>query len=224
LGKKLYIIVLGAPGSGKGTQAVNVSRVMKLSHISSGDLFRQAIERGDGLSAIVKSYMSKGILVPDEITIQMILQHLMIDNDGDGVVLDGFPRNLKQANALDKALAEQNKTIDKVLSIKVSEKEIIRRLKNRWLCRKCQTLNQSKNNSPREDERCKICGGELYQRTDDNAKTIKKRLRVYYTDTIPVIEYYRKKGKLLEIDGEGDVEIITTRIFDTLNKYEFITK
>jgi adenylate kinase len=220
----LYVIILGAPGSGKGTQAVNVAREMKLVHIGSGDLFRQAMEMGDGLSATVKDYMNKGILVPDEITIQMILQRLMVDDSRDGVVLDGFPRNLKQAKALDEALTKQNKTIDKVLYIKVSEREIIRRLKSRWLCRQCQTPNQSENNMPREDEKCKICGGELYQRADDNTKTIKKRLGIYCTDTIPVIEYYQKKGKLLEVDGEDSIEVITVRILGILSRHEFITK
>lgn len=220
----MYIIILGAPGSGKGTQAVNVAKELNLMHIGSGDLFRQAMERDDGLSATVKSYMNKGILVPDEITIKMILQRLIVDDNKDGIVLDGFPRNLKQAKALDEALTKQKKALDGAIYIKVSEKELIRRLENRWLCRQCQTPNQSENNTSRGDGRCKNCGGEIYQRIDDNAETINKRLAVYYRETIPVIEYYRKKDKLLEVDGEDDIEVITARITDILSRHEFSVK
>jgi len=220
----LYIIILGAPGAGKGTQAVNIAREMKLAHIASGDLFRQAVERGDELGVRVKDYMSKGMLVPDKVTIQTILQRLVADECRNGVVLDGFPRNKKQARALDKALKEQGKDIDKALSIKVSEKELTRRLTSRWVCRQCQTSHQSENKPPREGERCKICGGELYQRADDNEETIKKRLGVYFTETTPVIEYYRQQGKLLEVNGEGSAEAVTGRIIGALRRREFVTK
>jgi adenylate kinase len=220
----LHIIILGAPGSGKGTQAGNTAKEMKLLHISSGDLFRRVIDRNDELSATVRKYMSKGLLVPDEITIKMILENLKVDDIWGGVILDGFPRNLNQAKALDEALKRQNKNIDRVVYIKVNERELIRRLKSRWLCRHCQTPNQGENSIPRKDERCKICGGELYQRADDNEKTIKRRLDIYYKDTIPVIEYYRKKGELLEVDGEGSIQDITIRIIDILKRCNYITK
>ena len=220
----MYIIILGAPGAGKGTQAVNVPREMKLAHIASGDLFRQAVERGDELGVRVKDYMSKGMLVPDKITIQTILQRLAADECRNGVVLDGFPRNIKQARALDKALKEQGEAIDKTLYIKVSEKELTRRLTSRWVCRQCQAPHQIENKPPREGERCKICGGELYQRADDNEETIKKRLGVYFTETTPVIEYYRQQGKLLEVNGEGSVEAVTAKILGALRRREFITK
>ncbi|MFH1662418.1 MAG: adenylate kinase [Chloroflexota bacterium] len=220
----MYIIILGAPGAGKGTQAINIAREMKMAHIASGGLFRQAVVRGDELGAKVKDYMSKGMLVPDEVTIQMILQRLASDDCKNGVLLDGFPRNIKQAKVLEEALKEQGKAIDKALYIEVSEEELIRRLTSRWACRQCQTSYQGRNNPPGEDEKCKLCGGELYQRADDNKETIKKRLGVYFTDTMPVIEYYRKQGKLLEINGEGDVEVITGRILGALRKCEFITK
>lgn len=220
----MYIIILGAPGAGKGTQAVNIAREMKLAHIASGDLFRQAVERGDELGVRIKDYMSKGMLVPDKVTIQMILQRLVADECRNGVVLDGFPRNIKQARALDKALKEQGEAIDKTLYIKVSEKELTRRLTSRWVCRQCQTSYQSENKPPREGERCKICGGELYKRADDNEETIKKRLGVYFTETTPVIEYYRQQGKMLEVDGEGSVEAVTGKILGALRRREFITK
>jgi len=220
----VYIVIIGAPGAGKGTQAVNIAKEMKLTHIASGDLFRQAVERGDELGTRVKDYMSKGMLVPDEVTIKMILQRLTVDDCGNGVLLDGFPRNIKQAKALEDTLKKRGKAIDKALYIKVSEEELINRLTNRWVCRRCQASHQGGNNPPGEGEKCKLCGGELYQRADDNVETIKKRLGVYFTDTMPVIEYYRQQDKLLEIDGEGSVEVITERILNALRKREFINK
>jgi len=220
----LYIIILGAPGAGKGTQALNIAKEMKLAHIASGDLFRQAAERGDKLGVRVKDYIDKGMLVPDKVTIQMILQCLETDECRNGAVLDGFPRNIKQAKALDEALEEKDKTVDKTIYIEVSEKELTRRLLNRWICRRCQTPFQSGNNPPGEGERCKICGGELYKRADDNEETIKKRLGVYFMETTPVIEYYRKQDKLLEVDGEGSVEAVTAKILAALGRREFIKK
>ena len=220
----MYIVIIGAPGAGKGTQAVNIAKELKLVHIASGDLFRQAVERGDELGARVEEYMTKGMLVPDEVTIKMILQRLTVDDCGNWVLLDGFPRNIKQAKALEDALKKKDKAIDKALYIKVSEGELINRLTNRWICRQCQTSHQSDNNPPGEDEKCELCGGELYQRADDNKETIKKRLNVYFRDTMPVIEYYRQQDKLLEIDGEGSVEVITGRILSALRKREFINK
>lgn len=220
----MYIIILGAPGAGKGTQAENIAKEMELTHISSGELFRQAVERGDELGIRVKDYINKGMLVPDEVTIKVILQRLMTDDYKNGVILDGFPRNIKQAKALDDVLKEKDKVIDKALYIKVSEEELTRRLMGRRACRKCQASNKGGNNAFGEGGKCKICGGELYQRADDNEETIKKRLSVYFKDTMPVIEYYRKQGKLLEIAGEDSVEVITERILNALRKREFIAK
>ncbi|UCG55132.1 MAG: adenylate kinase [Dehalococcoidia bacterium] len=216
--------MLGAPGAGKGTQAVNIARKMKLGHIASGDLFRQMIKKGDELGGKVKEYMGKGTLVPDKVTIKMILQRLALDDSKNGALLDGFPRNIKQARALDRALKDQGKFIDKALYIEVSEGELNRRLTNRALCRRCQTPYQNGDRSIGDEEKCKCCGGELYRRADDNLETIKKRLDVYFSETMPVIEYYKKQGKLVEINGEGSVEVITARIFNALQKHEFIAK
>jgi adenylate kinase len=216
----LYIVILGAPGAGKGTQAQNIAAEMKLEHIASGDLFRQAIEKGNELGVMVKEYMKKGTLVPDKLTIQMILRRLGVEESENGVVLDGFPRNIKQAVALDAALKEQGKGIDKAVYIEVSEKELAGRLVNRWVCRKCQTPRQIGSKPPGVGERCRICGGELYQRADDNEETIKKRLGVYFKETMPVVEYYRKQDKLLEVDGEGSVEAVTARILGVLSRSE----
>jgi len=218
----VYIIFLGAPGAGKGTQAASVARELNLMHIASGDLFRQAVERGDELGSKVKAYIDKGILVPDEITIRVILERVSALDCQDGIILDGFPRNLEQARALDEALKRQNRAIDWVLYIKVSEEELIKRLSGRLICRSCQTSYHSVNSPPKVWDRCDLCGGKLYQRPDDNIKTVKKRLKVYFSETAPLIEDYRRRGKLLEVDGEGSVDNVTRRIINALHKREFI--
>ena len=218
----MYIIFLGAPGAGKGTQAASVARELNLMHIASGDLFRQAVERGDKLGSKVKAYIDKGILVPDEITIQMILERVSALDCQDGVILDGFPRNLEQDRALDDALKRQQKVIDWVLYIKVSEEELIKRLSGRLICSSCQTSYHRVNSPPKVWDRCDLCGGKLHQRPDDNIETVKKRLKVYFSETEPLIKDYRKRGKLLEVDGEGSVDIVTRRIINALHKREFI--
>ncbi len=214
----MYIVFLGAPGAGKGTQAAVVAQKLNLVHIASGDLFRQAIEAGTKLGMQAKSYMEKGALVPDEITIKMVLERLSAPDCKSGVIFDGFPRNLEQAKALDKAFKEQAKAIDKVIYIKVSEEELLKRLSGRWICRNCQTPYHSINSPPKVRGKCDRCGGELYQRPDDTAETVKNRLKVYFAQTAPLIDYYSRGGKLLEVDGEGNVDAISARIVDSLRK------
>jgi len=207
----VIVIFLGAPGAGKGTQAAGVAREMDMAHISSGDLFRQAVERGDELGRRVKSYMEKGALVPDGITIEMVLDRLAQPSGQKGVILDGFPRNLVQAESLDRALGEQGKAVNSVVYIRVAQPELVRRLSSRWLCKRCQTP-YSKDGGAGVVAACRKCGGELYQRADDAPETVKKRLEVYFRDTAPLIDYYRRHGKLIEIDGEGDAQSVTGRI------------
>jgi adenylate kinase len=212
----LYIILLGAPGAGKGTQAVMLAGKMKLVQVASGDLFRQALAQETALGKQAKVYMEKGQLVPDEITIQMVLERLAAPDVKNGAILDGFPRNIQQARALDKALAEQSKAIDKVVYIKVSEGELLKRLSGRWICRNCQAPYHEVDNPPKVKGKCDRCGGELYQRPDDKAETVKKRLEVYFAETSPLIDYFKKAGKLLEIDGEGSTEAVNERILTAL--------
>jgi len=212
----VYIIFLGAPGAGKGTQAATVAQELKLVHVASGDLFRQEIEQGTELGLKAKSYVEKGRLVPDKITIAMVLGRMSgLDGQG-GVILDGFPRNLEQAKALGEALQKQAKAIDKVVYIKVSEDELLKRLSGRWICRSCQTPYHTINSPPAVWGKCDRCGGELYQRPDDTAETVKKRLEVYFAQTIPLIEYYAQAGKLLEVDGDGGVDEVGRRIIAAL--------
>jgi adenylate kinase len=208
----VYIIFLGAPGAGKGTQAANLARERGVVHIASGDLFRQALEQGTELGIKAKSYMERGVLVPDQITIQMVLERLSAPDCERGAILDGFPRNLAQAEALDKALAKQGKAIDKVIYIKVSEEELLKRLSGRWICRRCQAPYHITDSPPKVWGKCDKCGGELYQRPDDTKESVKKRLEVYFAETAPLIDYYAQGGKLLEIDGEGSVAEVGRKI------------
>jgi adenylate kinase len=213
----MYLVLLGAPGAGKGTQADFLTQKLKLAHIASGDLFRQALAKGTELGLQAKGYMEKGQLVPNEITIKMVLERITAPDCQAGIILDGFPRNVDQAKALDEALKNQKKAIDKAVYIKVSEAELLTRLSGRWICRKCQTPYHEVNSPPKVAGKCDKCGGELYQRADDNTATIKKRLEVFFAETAPLIDYYIKTGKLLEVQGEGTMEAISARIIAALN-------
>jgi len=206
--KQLNVILLGAPGAGKGTQAVTMSKKLGLVHIATGDLFRKEQESGSDLGKIAKSYMEKGQLVPDDITVKMLLGRIAAPDCVKGVILDGFPRTLEQAKALDKALVAEGRGIDKVLYIKVSTKELLRRLSGRWICRNCQAPYNIVELPPKVAGKCDRCGEELYQRADDTEETAKKRLDVYFTQTMPLIKYYTEVGKLVEVDGEKGVEAV----------------
>ncbi len=210
-GKK-YVVFLGAPGAGKGTQAAVVAEQLKLAHVATGDLFRQNIAAGTELGKKAKSYTEKGALVPDEITINMVLERLSAPDIAAGVIFDGFPRNLEQAKALDKALAARSEQIFKVIYIKVSEAELLKRLGGRWICRVCQTPYHEVDSPPKVKGKCDKCGGELYQRVDDKPETVKERLKVYFSQTAPLIDYYTKTGKLREVAGEGKPEEVSARI------------
>jgi len=212
----VYIVLLGAPGAGKGTQAVYVAQKLGLVQIATGDLFRQAIEQGTELGMQAKSYMEKGMLVPDEVTIRVVLERLSMPDCESGVIFDGFPRNLEQARALDEALTKQAKAIDRVLYIKVSEEELLKRLSGRWICRNCQAPYHAVDSPPTIWGTCDRCGGELYQRPDDTVETVKKRLQVYFTQTAPLINYYNRAGKLTEVAGEGDIGEVGARMIEAL--------
>ena len=220
----MYIIFLGAPGAGKGTQSATVAQELGVVHIASGDLFRQALKQGTELGLKAKSYMEKGVLVPDEITIRLVLERMLAPEGEGGVILDGFPRNLEQAEALDKVLAQQAKAIDKVVYIKVSEEELLKRLSGRWVCRDCQAPYHAIDSPPKVGGKCDRCGGELYQRPDDTVDTVKKRLEVYFAQTVPLIDYYAQAGKLLEVDGEGGVDEVGMRVVAALGAGGLVAK
>lgn len=197
----MYVILLGPPGAGKGTQAVALAQRLRLAHVASGDLFREALAQGTELGLLAKSYMERGALVPDEVTTAMVMERLSKPDCARGAVLDGFPRTIEQAKALDKALAERDKAVDKVLYINVSEDELLRRLSGRWICRKCQATFHEASRPSAKAGVCDACGGELYQRPDDTVETAKRRLEVYFDQTAPLIAYYREAKKLIEING-----------------------
>ena len=210
----MITIFVGAPGAGKGTQADIVAQALNLAHVSSGDLFRKAVERQDELGRQVKSCMEKGALVPDAVTTQMVLAELGRVKQS-GIILDGYPRNLSQARSLDEALAKEKKAVTKVIYISVDKDELLHRLASRWLCRKCQTPYTRAPGSVIGNT-CERCGGELYQRADDTAETVEKRLAVYFQETAPLIDYFRHQGKLAEINGEGDIREISRLIVEAI--------
>jgi len=202
----LYIILFGAPGAGKGTQAAILAEKTGLVHITTGELFREAIRQETELGKQAKVYYDRGQLVPDHLTIAMLLERLSQDDSAHGCILDGFPRTLEQATALDEALAREGKAIDKVGYIQVPESELLSRLSGRWNCRQCGSVYHQRFQPPRQAGRCDQCGGELYQRDDDRPETVRRRLEVYFQQTAPLIDYYRARGKLVEIDGDKSVE------------------
>lgn len=214
----MYIILLGAPGAGKGTQADSLSSELNLPHIASGDLFREALKKETELGLLAKSYMERGELVPDEVTIKMILQRIEMPDCVSGCLFDGFPRTLAQAEALDKGLADKGKSIDKVLYIKVSNEELLKRLGGRWLCQNCQTPYHLITAPPKVPGKCDKCGGELYQREDDKEETVKKRLRVFFAQTIPIVDYYRGQSKLIEVNGNQGIQEVAKEIMLSLRK------
>jgi len=214
----MYIILLGAPGAGKGTQADSLSSELNLPHIASGDLFREALKKETELGLLAKSYMERGELVPDEVTIKMILQRIEMPDCVSGCLFDGFPRTSAQAEALDKGLADKGKSIDKVLYIKVSNEELLKRLGGRWLCQNCQTSCHLITAPPKVPGKCDKCGGELYQRDDDKEETVKERLRVFFAQTIPIVDYYRGQNKLIEVNGNQGIREVAKEIMLSLRK------
>ncbi|MFW6118263.1 MAG: adenylate kinase [Chloroflexota bacterium] len=212
----MYIIMLGAPGAGKGTQADILSQEMDLPHIASGDLFRQALEKKTEVGILAKSYMDKGELVPDEITIKMILERINQADCASGCLLDGFPRTLHQAEVLDEALKEQGKSIDKAVYIEVANEELVKRLSGRWLCRTCQTPYHIINSPPKTPGKCDKCGGELYQRSDDREETVRDRLNIFFAQTVPILDYYEKQDKLITVNGNLGMQAVAKEIISAL--------
>jgi len=212
----MYIIMLGAPGAGKGTQADILSQEMDLPHIASGDLFRQALEERTKVGLLAKSYMDKGELVPDEVAIKMILERINQLDCTSGCLLDGFPRTLHQAKVLDKALNEQGKSIDEAIYIEVPNEELVKRLSGRWLCRTCQTPYHTTSSPPKTLGKCDKCGGELYQRSDDREETVKDRLNIFFAQTVPILGYYKKQNKLIRVNGNLGMQGVAREIISAL--------
>jgi adenylate kinase len=205
----MFIILLGAPGAGKGTQAETLMRETGLPQIASGDLFRAIRTQETELASLVRSYYDKGLLVPDDVTIRMFLERLAEPDCARGAMLDGFPRTLEQARALDEAFDREGKQIDAVLYIVVSEPELMKRLSGRWICRNNGLhVFHDVTKPPKTPGVCDECGGELYQRVDDKPETARDRLKVFFEQTLPLVQYYRDQHKLAEVNGEQDPEAV----------------
>lgn len=208
----LDLVLLGGPGSGKGTQAAYLSNDLGVPQIATGDLFRENLKNKTELGRLAGGYLVRGELVPDDITDAMVQRRLEEPGTEGGFILDGFPRNLHQAEALADMMHEMGRQLSGVLYIRVSDGEIIRRLSGRLICRVCQSTYHRDFKPPKQSEQCDVCGGELIQRDDDNEKTIRARLKTFHRQTRPLIEFYRKQALLAEVDGEGDVDAIHARL------------
>lgn len=214
-----FIVLLGPPGVGKGTQAKILCERTGLAHISSGDLFRENLKNRTELGKLAQTYMTKGELVPDDVTIAMIRERLSRPDCAAGAVLDGFPRTPAQADALDAMLAEFNGRVEVVPYITAEDDVLVERLSSRWTCRANGHIFNEKSNPPKIPGICDYDGAELYQRDDDKPDTVKRRIQVYLEQTAPLIAHYRKQGKLIEIDGAQSIEQVTETLMDALSKY-----
>lgn len=215
----MRIILLGAPGAGKGTQSKRLVEQYGIPQISTGDILRTALKEQTALGLKAKSYMDKGELVPDTVVIGIIEERLTLADCNKGFILDGFPRTVPQADALEETLKQMDQTIETVISMEVDHGELIIRLSGRRMCRDCGSGYHTQFNIPDSDDICNHCGGDLYQRDDDKESTIKERLRVYESQTAPLINYYRNKSVLTEIKGSGKEEEITKRITSVLSRH-----
>lgn len=203
------VILLGAPGAGKGTQAKALEEHSGLVHVASGDLFRSALRQGTELGMLAKSYMDRGELVPDEVVIRMILERISQPDCQRGVIFDGFPRTIDQVAALTVELERQGRDLRAVLFLKVPEAMLLRRIAGRETCKTCGSTYNVYYFPTKRPDVCDECGGRLYQRNDDNMETAQRRLGVYFAQTLPLIDHYRKQGLLREIDGQREITQVT---------------
>lgn len=213
----MNIILMGLPGAGKGTQASEIVKKFPIPHISTGDMFRKAIKDETDLGKEAKSYMDRGELVPDEITVGIVKERISEDDAKKGFLLDGFPRTIDQAESLSQIMSELDREIDAVINIEVPEEELMNRLTGRRICEKCGTTYHLVFNPPKVDGICDIDGGKLYQREDDNPETVSNRLSVNVKQSKPILEYYNNKGVLKNIDGSKDIDEVTKDVIDILD-------
>ncbi|MDQ1008962.1 adenylate kinase [Streptomyces sp. V4I23] len=215
----MRIVLVGPPGAGKGTQAAYLAKNLSIPHISTGDLFRANISQGTELGKQAKAYMDAGNLVPDEVTIGMAKDRMSQSDAVNGFLLDGFPRNVGQAEALDEMLQSEGVTLDAVLDLEVPEDEVVKRIAGRRVCRNDSAhVFHVTYTPPQAEGVCDECGGELYQRDDDSEETVRKRLEVYHTQTEPIIDYYKAQGLVVTISALGKVADVTARAMEALQK------
>ena len=216
----MNIILMGLPGAGKGTQASEIVKKFPIPHISTGDMFRKAIKDETDLGKEAKSYMDRGELVPDEVTVGIVKERISEDDAKKGFLLDGFPRTIDQAEALNSIMTELDRNIDAVINIEVPEEELMNRLTGRRICENCGTTYHLVFNPPKVEGICDLDGGKLYQREDDNPETVSNRLKVNVKQSKPILEYYDNKGVLKNIDGSKDIEEVTTDVIDILDQLQ----
>lgn len=214
----MKIIMLGAPGAGKGTQAKMIAEKFDIPHISTGDIFRANIKNGTELGAKAKEYMDKGLLVPDELTCDLVVDRIQQEDCKKGYILDGFPRTIPQAEALDAALTKLGESIDYAINVEVPDENIVRRMGGRRACASCGATYHIVYNAPAKENVCDACGAELILRDDDKPETVQKRLSVYHEQTQPLIDYYTKKGIIAEVDGTIDMQDVFAAICKILGE------
>ena len=213
----MKIIMLGAPGAGKGTQAKMIAEKFNIPHISTGDIFRANIKNGTELGKKAKEFMDKGQLVPDELTVEILLDRVAADDCKNGYVLDGFPRTIPQADVLDKELTKLGDKVDFAINVDVPDENIVRRMSGRRACLKCGATYHIEHIPPKQEGICDKCGSELVQRDDDKPETVQNRLSVYHEQTQPLIDYYNKKNILKTVDGTKDMQEVFSDIVNILN-------
>jgi adenylate kinase len=212
----VYIILVGAQGSGKGTQAELLSQTLGVPHIASGDLFRKAIDEKTELGIKAKAYIDRGELVPDALTVTMVVKRLEEPDCSQGVLFDGFPRTVAQAKVLDKGLQEVGKQIDLAIYLQVPREELLKRLSGRYICRAKQHVYNINTHPPRVEGVCDIDGSELYQRSDDTGEAVQKRLDIFFNETIRLLDYYGNQKKLVEVDGNQDIDQVQQSLLDVI--------
>lgn len=211
----MYIVLLGPPGAGKGTQAQRLAEATGLLHISTGDMFREHVRNNTELGKLAKQYMDRGELVPDEVTIAMLLERLDQPDAVRGALFDGFPRNVAQAQALDEALARRGAKVDRAVLIEVSDDELVARLGGRWMCRQCGAVYHERNDPPKQAGICDRCGGQLYQRDDDKPEVVRSRLEKQKPPA-DLLSYYRERNVLRTVDGEQSFEAVTQALLEAI--------
>ncbi len=208
----MKIIMLGAPGAGKGTQAEKICEAYNVPHISTGDIFRANIKNGTELGKKAKEYMDQGLLVPDSLVVDLVIDRIHEADCENGYVLDGFPRTIPQAEALDEALAKENESVDYAINVDVPDENIVNRMSGRRACVKCGATYHIKWNAPKQEGICDNCGSELIQREDDKPETVLNRLDVYHKETQPLIDYYTEKGIVKNVDGTQGLDDVFAAI------------